>query len=82
MRGCRMRPGSRCGKTSSVAPDVIRRIDLKTGVIETVLGTGLRGDGPETTPLGCKLSRPHGLLSANGVLFVSDSESHRIRELR
>jgi len=59
----------------------IRRIDLKTGIIETVLGTGARGDGPETTPLACKLSRPHGLLAANGVLFVSDSESHRIREL-
>jgi len=60
----------------------IRRIDLKTGMIATVLGTGARGDGPETTPLACKLSRPHGLLSANGVLYVSDSESHRIREFR
>lgn len=60
----------------------IRRIDLKTGIISTVLGTGTRGDGPETTPTGCKLSRPHGLLFAKGVLYVSDSESHRIRELR
>jgi sugar lactone lactonase YvrE len=60
----------------------IRRIDLKIGVITTVLGTGVRGDGPVTTPLGCQLSRPHGLLSANGVLFVADSENHRIRELR
>jgi len=60
----------------------IRRIDLKTGIIATVLGTGVRGDGPEENPLGCKLSRPHGVLSANGVLFVSDSEAHRIRELR
>lgn len=60
----------------------IRKIDIKTGVITTVLGTGKRGDGPEATPLSCQLSRPHGVLFAKGVLYVSDSESHRIRELR
>ncbi len=58
---------------------VIRRIDLKSGIISTVLGTGKRGDGPESDPLTCKLSRPHGVLFANGVLYVSDSEAHRIR---
>lgn len=61
---------------------VIRKLDLGTGVISTVLGTGQRGDGSETNPLACRLSRPHGVLFANGVLFVSDSESHRIRVLR
>jgi hypothetical protein len=61
---------------------VIRRIDLKTGMITTVLGSGMRGDGPETDPLNCKLNRPHGVLFANGVLYVSDSEAHRIRVLR
>lgn len=60
----------------------IRRVSLKTGIISTVLGTGQRGDGPEANPLACKLSRPHGVLFANGVLFVSDSEAHRVRELR
>ena len=40
----------------------IRKIDLKSGVITTVLGTGKMGDGPETAPLECKLSRPHALL--------------------
>jgi streptogramin lyase len=60
----------------------IRRIDLKTGIISTALGTGVRGDGPEQSPLACKLSRPHGLYYANGVLYVSDSEAHRIRLLR
>jgi sugar lactone lactonase YvrE len=49
----------------------IRRVDLKTGVISTVLGNGTKGD----------LSRPHGLLFAGGVLYVSDSENHRILEL-
>ena len=41
----------------------IRRIDLTTGVITTVLD---------------KLRRPHGVYFTNGVLYVSDSESHRI----
>ena len=58
---------------------VIRCIELKTGVITTVLGTGRRGDGPEPDPLRCALSRPHGVLVDNGVLYVGDSEAHRIR---
>src|SRR5258708_25629959 len=61
---------------------VIRSVNLKTGIISTVLGTGVRGDGPEGDPLACKLSRPHGVLFANGSLYVSDSEAHRIRVLR
>jgi streptogramin lyase len=61
----------------------VRRIDLTTGIITTVLGTGVRGDGPEPSPLQCKLSRPHAVLAdASGTLFVSDSEAHRIRVLK
>ncbi len=60
----------------------IRAVDLETGRIRTVLGTGRRGDGPETSPLQCSLSRPHGVcLDGAGSLFVSDSEAHRIRRL-
>jgi sugar lactone lactonase YvrE len=59
---------------------VVRRIDLKTGLITTVLGTGRRGDGPEPDPLRCGLSRPHGVfVDGAGVLYVGDSEAHRIR---
>ena len=62
---------------------VVRRIELRTGLITTVLGTGQRGDGPEADPLRCALSRPHGVLAAAaGVLYVADSEAHRIRVLR
>ena len=61
---------------------VIRVIDPAGGTIRTVLGTGVRGDGPEADPLACKLSRPHGVFFANGTLYVSDSEAHRIRTLR
>ena len=61
---------------------VIRDIDLKTGVIRTILGTGQRGDGPEGDPLRCALARPHAVLvGARGVLYVADSEAHRIRTL-
>ncbi|MSO57387.1 MAG: hypothetical protein EXQ55_10795 [Acidobacteria bacterium] len=61
----------------------IRRVNLDTGIITTVLGTGVRGDGPEADPLQCKLSRPHGLCAdAAGNLYVTDSEAHRIRVLR
>ncbi|MBV8731428.1 MAG: hypothetical protein JO336_16600, partial [Acidobacteriia bacterium] len=58
----------------------IRRI--KNGIISTVLGTGVMGDGPEPDPLKCKLNRPHAVLFANGVLYVADSEANRIRVLR
>ena len=66
---------------SDTESHVIRRIDLKTGVITTVLGTGQRGDGPDGDPLRCGLARPHGVFSYRGTLYVGDSESHRIRVL-
>jgi DNA-binding beta-propeller fold protein YncE len=62
---------------------VIRKIDISSGLITTILGTGERGDGPETDPLKCRLSRPHGLtVDSSGVLYVTDSEAHRIRLLK
>jgi sugar lactone lactonase YvrE len=61
---------------------VIRRIDLKTGIIRTVLGTGDRGNSEASDPLKCQLSRPHGVFATGRVLFVSDSEAHRIRVLQ
>jgi DNA-binding beta-propeller fold protein YncE len=61
----------------------IRRISLRTGIIETVAGTGERGDGPEGDPLRCKMSRPHGVfVDKSGVIYVGDSEAHRVRVIR
>jgi len=61
---------------------VIRRIDLASGTIATALGTGQRGDGPEPDPRRCALARPHGLfVDGRGVLYLGDSEAHRIRTL-
>ena len=61
---------------------VIRGIDLRTGIIGTVLGTGQRGDGPEPDPRRCALARPHGVfVDRRGTLYVGDSEAHRIRAM-
>jgi DNA-binding beta-propeller fold protein YncE len=61
----------------------IRRIDLKTGIIQTVAGTGDRGDGPEGDPLKCRLARPHGVfVDRHGAIYVGDSEAHRVRVIR
>jgi DNA-binding beta-propeller fold protein YncE len=47
----------------------IRVIDLKTGLIRTVIGDGKRG----------RLARPHGVFVAkDGTVYVADSENHRI----
>jgi streptogramin lyase len=60
----------------------IRRIDTG-GIITTVAGTGERGDGPDGDPLHTKLARPHGIfVDAKGVVYIGDSENHRVRVLR
>ncbi len=61
---------------------VIRRMNLESGIIDTVLGNGDRGDGPDGDPLGCKLNRPHGVFVHEGSVYVTDSESHRVRAIR
>jgi sugar lactone lactonase YvrE len=61
----------------------IRRIDLNSGLITTVIGTGDRGDGPDGDARKCRLSRPHGIfVDPDGRVYVADSESHRIRMLK
>lgn len=56
----------------------IRHVDERTGRIETVLGTGQKGNGPDGNPLQCGLNRPHGVCGHRGVLYVTDSENNRI----
>jgi len=61
----------------------IRKIDLNTGIITTVIGKGERGDGPDGNPLECKTARPHGVFAdRKGTLYIGDSEAHRVRRLR
>ncbi len=59
----------------------VRAVDLATGMIRTVAGTGTaayNGDGMAATETG--LAGPGGLaLAADGTLFIADSFSGRIR---
>lgn len=61
----------------------IRRIDLRSQRIETVIGTGqagFNGDGDELQRR--QLARPHGVcLLPDGSLLIGDSENHRVRML-
>ncbi|GAB4146932.1 MAG: hypothetical protein Tsb009_19880 [Planctomycetaceae bacterium] len=58
----------------------IRVIRRKTGIIETLVGDGKRGDGPDGKPRTCRLNRPHGVfVDQNGTVYIGDSSNHRVR---
>ncbi|HEV7405803.1 MAG TPA: hypothetical protein VGO11_22860 [Chthoniobacteraceae bacterium] len=59
----------------------IRMIDLKTGLLQLIAGTGQKGDGPEGNPLGCAMNRPHGILAEADALYIGDSAAHRVRKV-
>lgn len=51
--------------------------------VETVIGDGKPGDGPDGPPRHCRLDRPHGVfVSSDGWLYVGDSNNHRVRRLK
>ena len=53
------------------------------GVVRTVVGDGQKGDGPEGAASGCRMDRLHGVyVSPDGVLYIGDSNNHRVRALR
>ena len=61
----------------------IRVLRTKSGIVETVIGNGLPGDGPDGAALDCHLNRPHGVfVSSDGWLYVGDSSNHRVRRLK
>ena len=55
--------------------NVIRAIDLKTGAVETFLGTGKADEG---TPDAIGFYEPGGISFAAGKLYVADTNHHRI----
>lgn len=61
----------------------VRRIDGRTGVIETVAGTGEQASTGDGGPaIRAALTNPFGLvLDAEGDLFIFDTEAHRIRRV-
>jgi DNA-binding beta-propeller fold protein YncE len=60
---------------------VIRRVDLESGLISTVAGTGVAGNGVDGAALQCQLNRPHAVFHQRGMLYITDSSNHRIRVL-
>ena len=60
----------------------IRIIRKSTGVIETLIGDGRAGDGPDGDPKKCRLNRPHGVfVDATGNIYVGDSNNNKVRKL-
>lgn len=60
----------------------IRMIRRDNGVIQTVVGNGSQGDGPDGPSLKCQLNRPHGVFVSSAFdLLIGDSSNHRVRRL-
>jgi streptogramin lyase len=61
----------------------VRMVNAKTGKLELIAGTGVKGDGPDGNPLKCQMARLHGVfVDSDGSVFIGDSETHRVRVLR
>lgn len=59
----------------------IRIIHHATGKIETLVGDGKAGDGPDGDPRQCRLKRPHGVfIDSSGVIYIGDSGNNKIRK--
>jgi streptogramin lyase len=59
----------------------IRVIRSSSGVIETLVGDGKQGDGPDGDPQKCRLARPHGVyVDARGNVYIGDSSNNKVRK--
>ena len=60
----------------------IRVIHAEENRIETIVGDGKLGDGPDGDPLKCRLARPHGVfVDKQGNVYIGDSSNNRVRKL-
>ncbi|PHS01543.1 MAG: hypothetical protein COA78_22490 [Blastopirellula sp.] len=64
---------------------VIRRITMATGIIDTVAGQGPRSRGPKgdgAAATSAEMDRPHGIgIAADGSLLIGDTNNHRVRRV-
>ena len=68
---------------TDMANQAIRKVNMKTGIITTVAGTGEAGfSGDDGQATKAKLKQPHSLaFGPNGHLFICDIGNHRIRRV-
>ena len=60
----------------------IRVIRQQSGIIETLVGNGKKGDGPDGDPLKCRMDRPHGVfVGEDGAVYIGDSSNNKVRKL-
>lgn len=61
----------------------VRRLDLQTGIIETVAGTGVYGfSGDQGPALSADLAYPVGVaIDSSGNLFIADQRNQRVRRV-
>jgi streptogramin lyase len=61
----------------------VRRVDVNTGVITTIAGTGKAGFSGDGGPaIAAELNQPHSLaFDAHGDLYICDILNHRIRKI-
>jgi hypothetical protein len=60
----------------------VRRVDLRTGILTTVAGTGTPGSGGDDGPAtGAQLQGPIGLEIAAGGLFITDGPANTVRRV-
>ena len=58
----------------------IRRIDAATGIVTTIAGGRLGGDGDGGPATAAAMDRPHGVdVDARGNIYIADSNNHRVR---
>lgn len=61
----------------------VRMVNMKTGKLELIAGTGKKGNGTSKNPLKCAMARLHGVfIDHDGSLFIGDSEAHKVRVIR
>jgi hypothetical protein len=60
--------------------NAVRRIDARTGTVNTIVGGHWGGDGDGGPATAAGLARPHGCgLDATGNLYIADTHNHRVR---
>lgn len=61
----------------------VRMVNAKTGTLDLIAGTGMKGDGADGDPLKCEMARLHGIyVDKDGTVYIGDSEAHKVRVLR